>query len=103
MAVVGGYLRDAMHGDEGWLRKFWRRKFFLQRSGGKFVLLFSTGPEDFRTLGVLLVGYRRVVPHGSQIMTIAGGAGSLGGTAEPPGARHKIRSGMVRVWRSRLR
>jgi hypothetical protein len=44
-------------------------------------MMFATGPEDWRILGVLLVGYRKVVSAGSQITTIAGGAGSLGNTA----------------------
>jgi hypothetical protein len=82
MAGVGGYFRDALSGEEAWLRKFWNRTFYLVRSSGKFVMMFATGPEDWRILGVLLTGYRKVVSAGSQIMTIAGGAGKLGTTAK---------------------
>ncbi|SAL45602.1 hypothetical protein AWB74_01977 [Caballeronia arvi] len=67
---------DALKDDEAWLRKFWNRKFYLVRSGGKFVAMFSTGPEDWRILGVLLTGYKKVLPSTSQIMTLAGGAGT---------------------------
>jgi hypothetical protein len=81
MAGIGGYLRDALSGDEAWLRRFWRRTFYLVRSEGRFVMMLATGPEDWRILGVLLTGYRKVVSAGSQIMTIAGGAGKLGNTA----------------------
>ncbi|QCP53173.1 hypothetical protein FAZ95_29305 [Trinickia violacea] len=89
MAGVGGYFRDALAGEEAWLRKFWQRKIYLVRSGGKFVMTFATGPEDWRILGVLLVGYRKTVSAGSQVMTIAGGAGKLGNTARAAwGAAH---------------
>ena len=89
MAGIGGYFRDALSGEDAWLRKFWNRTFFLVRNEGKFVMMFATGPEDWRILGVLLTGYRKVVSAGSQVMTIAGGAGKLGNTARAAwGAAH---------------
>ncbi|KXV04319.1 hypothetical protein CR51_13830 [Caballeronia megalochromosomata] len=67
---------DALKNDQSWLRKFWGRKFYLVRSGAKYVAMFSTGPEDWKILGVLLTGYKKVVPSTSQILTLAGGAGT---------------------------
>jgi hypothetical protein len=78
-AGVLGYFHDALSGEEGWLRKFWRRKIFLVRNEGKYVMMFTTGPEDWRIVGVLLAGYKKVA--NSQIVTIAGGAGKLGASA----------------------
>jgi hypothetical protein len=74
------FFQDALKRDEGWLRKFWNRKFYLVKRAGKFVAMFSTGPEDWRILGVLLSGYKKVLPETSQILTIAGGAGKLATT-----------------------
>lgn len=79
---VSAFSHDAWFGNEPWARQFWGRAFYLVRSAGKYMLMFSTGPEDWKVLGVLLVGYRRAVPNGTKLITIAGGAGSLGGAAK---------------------
>ncbi|WP_176041796.1 hypothetical protein [Burkholderia stabilis] len=71
------YAKDAFHGSEAWAREFWNRSFYLAKRGGKTVLMFSTGPEDWKVLGVLLVGYQREVQAGTRLAMIAGGAGSL--------------------------
>jgi hypothetical protein len=76
------FFQDALRHDQGWLRRFWNRKFYLVKRSGKFVAMFSTGPEDWRILGVLLTGYKKVLPRTSRILTIAGGAGNLSGTGE---------------------
>ncbi|WP_124473424.1 hypothetical protein [Burkholderia contaminans] len=74
---VGAYVRDAWYGNEPWARDFFKRSFFLIKRGGETVLAFSTVPEDWKTLGFLLVGYAREVQPGTKLATIAGGAGSL--------------------------
>jgi hypothetical protein len=84
---------DALKDDKAWLRKFWNRTFYLVRSGGKFVAMFSTGPEDWRILGVLLTGYKKVLPSTSQILTLAGGAGT--GAATWSATKTAVKSSVV--------
>ncbi|WP_069225064.1 hypothetical protein [Burkholderia diffusa] len=74
---IGAYVRDAWYGNEPWARDFFKRSFYLIKRGGETVLAFSTVPEDWKTLGFLLVGYAREVQPGTKLATIAGGAGSL--------------------------
>ncbi|UXU88241.1 hypothetical protein [Burkholderia sp. S-53] len=74
---IGAYIRDAWYGNEPWARDFFKRSFYLVKRGGETVLTFSTVPEDWKTLGFLLVGYQREVQAGTKLATIAGGAGSL--------------------------
>ncbi|ESS39335.1 hypothetical protein SY91_00907 [Burkholderia cenocepacia] len=74
---IGAYVRDAWYGNEPWARDFFKRSFFLIKRGGETVLAFSTVPEDWKTLGFLLVGYAREVRPGTKLAMIAGGAGSL--------------------------
>lgn len=77
MGNVGMYIRDTWFGDEPWARQFWNRSFYLIKRAGQKMLMFSTGPEDYKVLGLLLVGYKREVQPGTKLMAITGGAGTL--------------------------
>ncbi|VWD50357.1 hypothetical protein [Burkholderia contaminans] len=74
---IGMYITDAWLGKEAWARQFFKRSFYLIKRGGETLLMFSTVPEDWKTLGFLLVGYKRTVQAGTKLAMIAGGAGSL--------------------------
>ncbi|WP_412526825.1 hypothetical protein [Burkholderia lata] len=70
------YAKEAFWGKEAWARKFWDRAFHLAKRGRETVLMFSTGPEDWKAVGFLLSGYTREVQAGTKVAMIAGGAGS---------------------------
>lgn len=70
------YAKEAFWGKEAWARKFWDRAFHLAKRGRETVLMFSTGPEDWKAVGFLLAGYTREVQAGTKVAMIAGGAGS---------------------------